>query len=95
MKLLRKFYNWLRPDGVLHLGISALLFLLVAPFAPAPWRIWLPALFVLFVGLAKEFLDATDKAHTAEWHDVACDLIGIACGVFVYLWDTLLHQFIG
>lgn len=94
MKLLQKFYKWLRPDGVLHLGISALLYLLLAPLAP-PYRWWIPAAVVLILGLAKEFYDSTDPAHAAEWHDVACDLIGIASGVALYFYILGLHDLLG
>lgn len=91
MKLLKKFYAWLRPDGVLHLGISALLFLLLAPLVP-PCRWWIAAAVVIVVGLAKEFYDSTDPAHAAEWHDVACDLIGIAGGVALYFYILGLSE---
>lgn len=92
MKLLKKFYAWLRPDGVLHLGISALLFLLLAPFVPSVWMLWIPALAVAIIGVAKEFYDAQHEGHCAEWHDVACDLVGIAAGLVLYLWILGIHS---
>lgn len=91
MKLLQKFYKWLRPDGVLHLGISALLVLLLLPLVPA-CRWWIAAGVVVIIGLAKEFYDSTDPAHSAEWHDVACDLIGIALGVGLFFYCLALHN---
>lgn len=91
IKLLQKFYKWLRPDGVLHLGISALLVLLLLPLVPA-CRWWIAAAVVVILGLAKEFYDATDPAHSAEWHDVACDLIGIALGVGLYFYTLGLSE---
>lgn len=91
MKLLQKFYKWLRPDGVLHLGISCLLVLVLLPLLP-PCRWWIAAAAVSIIGLAKEFYDSTDPQHAAEWHDVACDLIGIALGVALYFYTIGLHD---
>ena len=91
MKLLQKFYQWLRPDGVLHLGVSALLFLILAPLSPL-CRWWIPALVVFALGLGKEFYDSTNPAHCAEWHDVACDLIGIAGGIAIYFYILGLSE---
>lgn len=90
IKLMQKFYKWLRPDGLLHLVVSTLLVMLLLPLLP-PCRWWIAAAAVIVIGLAKEFYDATDPEHSAEWHDVACDLIGIAVGVGLFFYTIGLN----
>lgn len=92
MKYLEMFFNWLRPDGVKHFIVSCFAFLLLAPFVPCVWMLWIPALTVALVGIGKEFWDAQHDGHCAEWHDVACDLIGIGAGLVLYLWDICIHS---
>lgn len=92
MKLLEKFFNWLRPDGVKHFIVSCFAFLLLAPCMPSVWLLWIPVLIVAIIGVAKEFYDAQHEGHCAEWHDVACDLVGIAAGLVLYLWILGIHS---
>ena len=38
---------------------------------------------VFFIGLGKEVYDSIKKGKSIEWHDLICDLIGIAIGLGV------------
>lgn len=88
VKACKAVNSWIRTDGWLHIAVSTLLMFVLGWIRP----IWIPALIVLAIGIAKEIYDAfnPDK-HSAEWHDLACDAIGIALGLLL-IWINLLAK---
>jgi len=82
LAFLKSVWKWIRTDGLLHISIAALIVCAFGWIRP----VWIPALISLISCIAKEIYDYLhpDK-HTAEWHDVICDLIGIAGGVIIVL----------
>lgn len=81
MKLLKKLWGWIRRDGLLHGESSALLLLAFAIFMP----LWLATVLTVVVGICKELWDRKRKGQVASWHDVICDLGGVALGVLMVL----------
>lgn len=69
----------LRTDGLLHLETSALMVCILGVIAP----VWVAAVGSMMVGLMKEIYDMHHEGHSAEWHDVACDAIGVLCGMLI------------
>lgn len=78
--------SWVRVDGWLHMGVSALIMAALGWIRP----IWVAACITLCVGVAKEVYDAPhpDK-HSADWHDVACDAIGVLVGLLIAFLNSL------
>lgn len=68
-------FNYMSSDGMRHCIISSTLTALLALILP--W--WVAGLAVFGVGMAKEVLEA--RAAPFEWHDMACNLIGIIIGI--------------
>ena len=68
----------IRSDSAAHFGVSALLVVILGLLLP--W--WGAAAGALAIGIGKELYD---KKHggVASWHDVICDLAGIALGVLI------------
>ena len=89
IKFLTRFLAWLRPDGVLHLTVSAALYLAIAPFFSVRWS-WLPALIVLAIGLGKEIYDESRPDNRGDWHDLECDFLGVISGVLLWYWQLLV-----
>ena len=69
---------WIRRDGLLHLETCALI--AVVSGLVLPW--WAAGPLALLAGIGKEIWD---KYHggVASWHDVICDLIGVAVGTII------------
>lgn len=88
MNWLRKFYAWLRPDGVLHFGVSAALYLALAPLFS--WG-WVPALLVLAIGIGKEIYDENKPDGRGDWHDLECDFLGVIAGALLWYWQLLVY----
>lgn len=87
MNTLRKLLNWAGTDGLLHIGCSFFICLVVGAFLP----IWAAAGITLLIGVAKEIFDLLHpESHSAEWKDLICDAIGIAVGCGIILLYTLL-----
>lgn len=80
-------WKWIRTDGLLHICVAALIVCAFGWIRP----VWIPAMISLVACIAKEIYDYLhpDK-HTAEWHDVYCDLIGIAAGVVIVLLNHIV-----
>ena len=78
MKLLKKLWGWIRRDGLLHGESCALLFLVFARFMPYGWAAAATAAVAILVELWQ-------KKHkgVASWHDVVCDLCGVAFGAII------------
>ena len=89
MKLLKKIWNWVRIDGLVHIETSGLIVIGLAPFMPL-----LLAILISFVmGIAREFYNFISYGGTTSWkvvrqrhlHDLICNIIGIAfASVFAY-----------
>lgn len=79
---MRKILNYLGTDGLLHLGVSLILCLIIAIFLP----IWAAVLISLAVGVLKELIwDKLLKKGTPEWKDILADALGIILGGSLYL----------
>lgn len=87
MKLTGKIYRWLGTDGLLHVLCSTLIVVVAGMFLP----IWASVVIAIAVGIAKEIVwDRMMGRGDASWHDLTCDIIGVALGVAVLLLDLLL-----
>ena len=77
---MKKLIKWIRRDGLLHLTVSALLVIAISVLLP----VWLSALIALLIGIGKEIWD---KYHggACNWHDVICDVAGIAVGLIIVI----------
>ena len=75
-----KLWGLMRRDGLLHMETCALIVIVVG--LAVPW--WAAGLVGLAAGIGKELWD---KRHNGvpSWHDVICDLSGIAVGILVLL----------
>lgn len=87
MSWIKKFWNWIRTDGLLHISECALI-TVSAYVIGCPW--WAADVLALIIGLGYELIQRLTKKGTAEWHDVLCDLIGIGLADLV----ICLHLFI-
>lgn len=68
--------RWVRTDGLLHMLVSALLVVAFGWIRP----LWVAPAVAMAIGIAKEIYDKVSGKGTAEWHDIICDIIGIAVG---------------
>ena len=68
----------MKPDrnDLLHLESCALIVIAVGAFLP--W--WVACIVALVLGIGKELYDR-EHGGVPSWHDVACDILGIALGV--------------
>lgn len=73
--LTASLFNCMGWDGMKHFIISSTLTALLALILP--W--WVAGLVVFVVWMAKEVLEA--RTAPFEWHDMACNLIGIIIGI--------------
>ena len=80
INFIKKIWNWLRVDGLLHIETSALVVL--ATDAVAPW--WVGNIVSATAGVAKEVYDRFNGG-SAEWHDIICDVIGIVIADIIIL----------
>lgn len=78
---LNKVWALLRVDGLLHLLVCAEIVQVFAAFAP----FWVGVIVAACAAAGKEVYDLLSKRGTAEWHDIACDGIGILLGTIVSL----------
>ena len=72
-------WSWIRRDGLLHIETCALI--AVAAGILLPWCI--SGLLAFTAGIGKELWDT--RHGVATWHDVICDLIGVAIGTIITL----------
>ena len=77
---MKKLLKWIGRDGLLHIETSTLAYLLLAPYMPS----WLAALIALALGIAWELV-GKKFGGVASWHDVICDIAGVALGVLMTL----------
>ena len=82
MKVAEKIYRWLGFDGLLHILSS----LVIVAIAAAVLPLWIAAVSALVLGIAKETVwDLFLHRGTASWHDMICNLAGIALGAMLCL----------
>lgn len=83
MKLLKRIWKWIRKDGLLHIVLSALIYLAV--FSITFYWIKMPVVsshvltfaVAALVGIFKEMYDYITKKGVASLHDLICNMIGI------------------
>jgi len=80
-------FAWIRQDGFNHICVSALLVIALGWIRP----MWIPIAIVALIGIGKEIYDYVTKKGTPEWHDLACDAIGIVLGVFFVWLNSLVN----
>lgn len=81
-KALSPVTDWVRTDGLLHIAVSALIVIALGWIRP----VWIAAAVALSIGICKEIYDRVSGEGVAEWHDVLCDLLGIAVGLlFIFI----------
>lgn len=78
---MKKLISWIRTDGLLHIETSALLVIAIATVL----SLWLSCIITLILGIGKELLYDKKGKGVASWHDVTCDIIGLALGVLIVL----------
>lgn len=81
MGLIRKIRSWVAVDGLLHILVSALLFVTFFAIKPDYFG---ASVMTLGLGIFKEIYDKTHNG-SATWHDIICDLVGIGVGVLITL----------
>ena len=77
---MKTLWSWIRRDGMLHIVCSLLIVAVLGIIAP--W--WLAAIVGILVGFCKEIWDGF-HGGASNWHDIICDLIGVALGIGVIL----------
>jgi len=70
--------DWIKTDGLLHLETSALIAIAISLIFP--WAI--AGGITLLIGIGKELWDK-EHGRVASWHDIVCDIGGIAIGLFL------------
>ncbi len=75
-----KLAKWIRQDGLLHILVSALLVIAISILLP----LWLSLVISFIFGIGKELWD---KYHggVPSWHDVICDVVGLAVGAIIVI----------
>lgn len=85
MSWIKSLMKWMGTDGALHFALSALLVVLLGWVKP----LWIVAVLVLLIGIGKEVYDRVTGTGVAEWHDIMCDVAGIAFGMLLVLLNHL------
>ena len=82
LELIKELYNWLNPDGLLHISFTSMIITFSFPLI----RWWSVGLAIL-VGFAKEAYDILVKKTDPKLsiHDLICDCIGIIMTVILIL----------
>ena len=65
-------------DKILHCTVSATIAHLLIVVGCA-W--WLAAMITVAIGIGKEIYDKVSGKGTAEWRDLAADIIGVIIGI--------------
>ena len=87
----KKIWGWIRKDGLLHIGVSAVLVILFSLMLLSlgytdPGTLYgVSAVLTFLAGLGKEVYDSIKKKEFIEWHDLICDLIGIVIGEIIII----------
>lgn len=79
--LVSKIVNWIGADGGAHIIVSILVSSIMAILV----NVYVGVIFTALLGIVKEVNDRKkgDTWHNSV-HDLICDAIGIALGVFIY-----------
>ena len=77
--------KWVRPDGLQHIIVSALIMVALGWIRP----LIIGVLITASVGLFKEIYDGLTGKGTMESHDIWCDCIGILLGLFLVFLNSL------
>lgn len=83
--MVRKVWNWIGIDGLLHFLVSAMIVQTVCLVLNTPI---LAIVIAVIAGLSKEVWDVLiqkDNTIKQALHDIACNLIGITCGTLTYI----------
>ncbi len=79
--LVSKIISWIGADGGAHINICILVSSIMAILV----NVYVGVIFTALLGIVKE---VNDIKHGDTWknsvHDLICDTIGIALGVFIY-----------
>lgn len=78
MKVIKKIWEFVRTDGLLHIACSALILDMLKNWMP----LWAAILVVVIIGIGKELYDRKHEG-TSELHDLICDAIGIVIGSMI------------
>ena len=76
---MKKLWNWIRRDGLLHIETCALIVIVFGLFLP--W--WAAFGISMLVGAGKEWWD--EKHGVSNWHDAICDFVGAVIGTIIIL----------
>ena len=82
MRTLKKIYQWIASDGLLHILVSMVIILCLQPLVGTILAVCVAVL----LGMGKEIYDgAIQKDNNEEQilHDVVCDVIGIVIAICV------------
>ena len=71
-------------NDLLHIETSALLVIVIALVLP----VWASACISAIFGIGKELWDG-NHGGVASWHDIICDVLGIAIGTSIVLFGLL------
>lgn len=77
---MKKLIQLIRRDGLLHIIVSTLLVIAISVFLP----VWLSIVIAAIFGIGKELYDKL-FGGVPSWHDIICDIIGLAMGTLVTL----------
>ena len=77
VKMVKRIWEWIKRDGLLHIESCALIVIVFSLITP----IWVASSISLIAGICKELWDT--KYGVPSWHDIICDVIGIALGVLI------------
>lgn len=69
--------KWIRTDGWLHILVSCTIVFALEWHRP----VWVVPVIAIAIGIGKEIYDKVSGKGTPEWHDLICDVIGIAIGM--------------
>ncbi len=85
LEYIKSASRWIGPDGFSHACLCALLMAALGWLRP----LWIPAALVFLLGLAKKIYDQATENGIAEYHDVACNAMGIIVGLLIILLNGL------
>ena len=75
---MKKIWNWVRRDGLLHIETCLVIAVILGLFLP--WW-WVGVIVSLAAGIGKELWDK--KHGVYDTHDLICDGIGVVLGMLI------------
>ena len=86
---MKKIYQWIASDGLLHILVSMVVILCLQPLVGATIAICVAVL----LGVGKEIYDRyiqCDNNREQILHDVVCDIVGIILAIIVVsVWNII------